>query len=225
MQEDDAWYEVDFADVFVRIERHFAVQIPIERWDEFLGAAAKSEDEWLTDIKPWLTFGRMADLIAEYTEAVSFEPVTICFRECAPAGAFLGIQRLYEQWRGFHRMKRFAPSTAIRSVLTRDKLADFWCQLRWQSTGRIQELEFPYATLGCSLLAGGLLLLAGGTFCAVKFANPKLFVFGLWIGAACLFLGQRLRWAGNPLPEGIVTFRDAAERIASGSGAQTVNTG
>src|SRR5262245_53473648 len=80
MQEDSGWGEVDLADVWSCINHYFGTSISLEQWERFLGVRPDYDDEWLRQVKPQLTFGRLADLIAPHAEGVAFDPVEICLR-------------------------------------------------------------------------------------------------------------------------------------------------
>jgi hypothetical protein len=117
-------------------------------------------------------------------------------------------------------MPRFAPSTPIRSHLSRTQLASLWSRVRWASGKPLPPLPsrwynraacfFVLSVLG--LLGSGFAALFWGAFAALLHA-----VSFCKLSFVLLSLVERFE---NPLPEGIETFEDLAVVIAESNVGQ-----
>jgi hypothetical protein len=158
-----------------------------------------------------VTLNQLADFFVNRVPAVSFGPVEIAGVECAHAGAFLGVR---DAARNIAGMPRFAPSTPIRSRLSRTQLASLWSRVRWASGNALPPLRSRwYDRAAClfvltmmGLLGSGVAALFWGAFAALLHAAS--FCKLSWV---LLSLAERFE---NPLPEGIETFEDLAVVIA-----------
>lgn len=165
----------------------------------------------------FVTLDRLADFFVDRVPAFSFEPVEIAGVWSAHAGAFLGMR---DAARSIAGMPRFAPSTPIRTHLSRSQLASLWDRVRWVSGQALPPLQsrwynraacfFVLSVMG--LLGSGFAALFWGAFAALLHAVS--FCKLTWV---LLSLAERFE---NPLPEGIETFEDLAVVIAESNVGQ-----
>ena len=216
MLADGSWDDLDLADIFHGIEKFFNFTCSMDEWRGLFNfdVGKRDFDEWKRDVAPNLTFGALAQFIAERAPVVaSFDPISILGRRCATAGVFIGIQRVAENQKT--DCPRFAPSTRIIDVVQGNELDKFWMQLRWMTEHSPPEL--PRFWREATGLAGcGTLLAAIGGMVAV-WATASF----AWIAIALLcavtfyttaYIYKRIT---NPLPPHIVTFRDLSVLIAA----------
>ena len=215
MKDDGSWDELDFADIFRGIEQFFGFDCTDRQWKEFFGfdVAERSLDEWERTVAPKLTFGSLARFIAERAPVVAtFVPIIVLGRECAPAGAFTGIERLASHVSG--RPLRFPPSARIIDVLRAHKLDEFWTHLRWMTEYATPELPAIWrnatGTAGCCGVIAVIiaLIVTWWTF------NPAWLIATLILSAAAFLIASIYKRFANPLPSQLSTFRDLSELIA-----------
>ncbi|MBL8852248.1 MAG: hypothetical protein JNG89_21425, partial [Planctomycetaceae bacterium] len=102
---------------------------------------AKNFEQWERDIKPTLTFGRLAQWICERASAPSFAPINIAGRNCGPAGAFFGIETTVEE---LAPGVRFPPRTPILNRLRGNQLELVWNRLNAYASGGLPDLHFRH---------------------------------------------------------------------------------
>lgn len=209
MKADGTWDDLDFADIFFRLERDFGFACERKEWLDFFGfdVAKRSVDEWNQEVAPKLTFGALARFIADRAPVIaSFEPITVLGRPCAPAGVFTGIEQLTG--------RRFAPSTRIIDVMRGHDLDEFWAQLHWMTEHSIPPLPSFWRDVTSMSGSLGLLVGIGGFIAAWATSNPMWIVLTI-LGAFILYVvASAYKRFTNPLPSDIVTFRDLSTLIA-----------
>ena len=190
----------------------------MEEWKQLFGLDyfISNCDEWEERVGQHLTFRVLAQFIAERAPAISFQPVTVIDRTCAPAGVFYGIQEVADNVTVSRRRPcQFAPSTKIIDTLRGNTLEKFWSQLRWMTEEGMPELPGWFASIeawGC--LAGFLGVLAGVLFSLVAENGFYLTIIPVSILLAW-FVTTLYKNRVNPLPPELVTFRDLAMLIAA----------
>jgi hypothetical protein len=207
-------------DFILPIDFYFENNLSIKDWAKFFEESPNSND---------VTFGDVADFIAEKLPAVSLEPAVVLGKTCQPAGAFLGLEQLARHVQP--KLPAVGPSTPIRNCLQGGKLQAFCNHLHWVSCGLIerpQEILAP-KTLRRRLLELSVVVLAAVLIigCLMAFhdfgpqALGRLEVwFGIWFGSlavVCFYWAGVFcfaRWISSPLPPGVETFRDLAKLIA-----------
>lgn len=209
MKADGTWDEIDFADLFRRLERFFGFSCADKEWLDFFGfdVAKRSIDEWDQSVAPNLTFGALARFIADRAPMmVSFDSITVFGRDCAPAGVFAGIQRLAGQ--------QFAPSARIIDVMRGRDLDDFWTHLRWMTEHSIPPLPSFWRGVTGMAACLGVLAVIGGLIAAWETSDP-IWIAPTIVGALLFYVIASLyKRFTNPLPSDIVTFRDLSTLIA-----------
>lgn len=216
MLADGSWDEFDLADIFQCIERFFNFTCGMDEWKEFFGFDVGKRDfeEWRRDVAPKLTFGALAQFVADRAPVVaSFDPIPIVGCRCATAGVFIGIQRVAENEKA--KGLRFAPSTRIIDVMRGNELDRFWTQLRWMTEHSLPELPrfWREATglAGCGALSVGI----GGMIASWTTANLVWIVIAVLCSSVFYATAYVYKQTTNPLPLDIVTFRDLSELIAA----------
>lgn len=216
LKENGIWDLFDLEDLIYEMEDFFHFTCNLWEWAHLFGFdhSISSHEEWENLVGQHLTFGVLAQFIAERTPLVSFRPVTVMDRECLPAGVFYGIQDVIKSFT--EDSKRFAPSTKIIDVIHGKSLEKFWTQLRRITKYEVPELSATWKNageLGCLV---GLLGVPMGILILLLTENSFSF---LLIPFACAliwwaFSSLYKNWV-NPLPSGISTFRDLAMLIAA----------
>ncbi|WP_417384971.1 hypothetical protein [Gimesia sp.] len=207
------WQEFDFSDFVYQIERFFHFEFSSEeRLKIFgLGAGYQSAEEWIEHVGQHLTFRALVESIAERAPHISFQPVTVIDRECAPAGAFYGMLELSEKF--YPAASRLTPSTRILDAFRGRQLDGFWSELKWRTDNRLTELKsFWFLMEGCGCLVfWPVLLISVVLFLDGNYLYPVLTTattYALWkVFSICCY-------RFNPLPAGYETFRDLAVWIA-----------
>lgn len=135
----DGWKEIDLADVFYLVEKHFEVRIALSTWDAIFRDGHHEAADWNQNIGKRLTFGHVAAFIAARLPMTRLAPLTILGKRCEQAGAFRTIEQLVERFDTSDA--QFGPSTPIRERLRGSTLKRVWNQLTWLSEGRLPELR------------------------------------------------------------------------------------
>ena len=207
MQEDGSWAEIDFADIFYRIERTFGFDCPREEWMTLFGESGMSAERWLREVSPKLTFGALAQFIAERTpDGISFEPANFLNQKCAPAGAFLGMEELAKR----NSVPEFAPSDRIIDVMRGNVLDSYWHQLRWMTEDRIPAL--PRLWRGILVDIGFFGSIAIALVAYLVGLKAAFIASAVW--AVCLLSASAYKDLTNPIPAEVQTFRDLAELVS-----------
>ena len=186
-----------------------------------------------------LTCGEIADwIIKQLALEVSFEPAVLLSKPCRPAGVFLGIEKLTQKLDP--EVAKFGPSSNLRdslSGLSRDR---FFHMLHWMTDGAApspgevmasrsfwtQVSDIAALLIGVASFIAWILV----SFPALDFLSSEWaaglstgFYF-LWI----IFVYYGGRWLveryANPLPPGIITFRDLAMLISDRMQKQAEHT-
>lgn len=198
------WEELDLADLFKEIDEYFRIERPMSEWEEFFGFWEGKKDfrEWETNFAPKLTIAALIQFIAKRLTYVSLAPAVVAGKTCAPAGVFYGIEKIVNEIAPV----RFAPSTKIRSVLSRKSLDELWRQLNWMTGLSLPRLPDGHRMLGC--LAIPVMILGA----LASYLTGEIVVFGLGLGIAliCFVAMQICEDHLDPLPPNIKTFRDLA---------------
>ncbi|WP_417392075.1 hypothetical protein [Gimesia sp.] len=211
------WKELHIPDFMFRIERAFHFECSEDEWKGLFGVdrSFQTECEWIERVGQHLTFRKLVNFIAERAPYISFQPVTVIDRECAPAGAFYGMLELSERF--YPAACQLAPSTRILDAFRGDALDRFWSELKWRTDNRLTELKsFWFLMDGCGclvfwpvLLISVILFLDGNYLYPVVATSTT---YALWkVFSIC-------RYRSNPLPAGFETFRDLAIWIAGQDG-------
>jgi hypothetical protein len=209
----EKWGLLDFdsLDFIFRLEFFFAIKIPR---DALFGI----KDEKLQD----LTFGMIADYIAERAPFISLRPAWILGKPCHPAGAFRAIQQVVSI--RSPKAPEFGPSSNVLYYLGGIRLLGVWSHLQWLSHGRLPDITIEWwntktrrlllrvilTAMLLSFVALGLASWSAGTCLMLWLAA----VVGLFL-AVCIF-GDRMV---TKLPAGFVTFRDVAKAMTNGTPA------
>jgi hypothetical protein len=215
MRADGAWEELDLAVVFWRLEQFFGFECTRDEWFDLFrfDIAERDFQEWEKEFAPHLTFGVLAKFIADRAPVLtSFDPMPVFGRDCAAAGAFIGVERVANNVK--HISQAIAPSTRIFDVLRGRDLETFWTKLRWMTENSIESL--PAWWRDAPLFAGffGVLAVIAGWFVAWGTSNA-FWVIATAVGALIAFLATCLfKQHASPLPPQIVTFRDLSLSIA-----------
>jgi acyl carrier protein len=211
---------VDFGDVIHDIEELFDFHCPEEEWRRFLGSDVHDPDEWQETVGPHFTFGGLAELIIENTDAISLGPTLVLGQSCKTAGVFSGIEQLAQ--RIMPKVALFTPNTLIRSRFRGRRLDELWCKLRWMSLDRLPPLSRPKygSVFSWNLLIGGGAILLAIAWGLIPIFSWRLlyaifFLVGLYYAAAAFY------FISNPLPKGISTFGELARVIADDTDNET----
>lgn len=215
MLADGSWDDLDLADIFFRLEQFFEFTCGLEEWKDFFSfdIANRSREEWEQIVAPKLTFGSLAEFIAQRAPMIaSFVPIPVFGRNCATAGVFVGIQRVADNVKG--NCRQFAPSARIIDVMRGNDLDNFWTQLRWMIEDAAPKL--PACWRDVTSLAGCLAVLGiiGGLIAAWATSDP-VWIGPTLVGAVAVYLvASFYKLLKNPLPPHIVSFRDLSILIA-----------
>lgn len=216
MKADDLWDEIDLADIFFRFEKQFDFEATLEEWDQELGLGFGgpflSVEEWERDVAPKFTFGAIARFIQKRAvNTVWFEPVMVIDRECAAAGAFRGIEQLFEK---LPYVDRFGPSTKIIDVLRGRNLNRFWSELWWRTGYGIPRLSDSWRGIeGWGCLIGGLAFVTAIPI-SILTENYVYLILGTLLSFTAWYIALLWQYLTNPLPPELQTFRDLAVMIA-----------
>jgi hypothetical protein len=206
------WDELDFADVIDELEQHFGFHCSIDDWKGFFRFDVEPVT-FETEIGPRLTFGALAQFIADRAPAVSIGAVTVLGNPCRPAGAFLGIQKIASQVKP--RIEPFAPSTQIRDRLRGGALKSFWERLRWIAENRIPALSPSWSRTRERVAVIGVMVFIAGLFATWALSSSFYVVAGLLIALVLWAAGVIYMHVVNPLPKGVETFGDIARLVAN----------
>lgn len=209
--------DIDLADLPYRWRSDLGLVATNSDFVEFLNQGIVNRRElavrWEADVKPRLTFRRLAEWIAARTPMPSFEPVSIAGRECRPAGAFYGVVATVQNMHWWQPL-RIGPSQRLRDHLRGKLLDQVWRRLNLYCNGDLGHLQFPFARLGGSITVAAFLSAIIGSLALVA-ADKAICITALV--PACFFVGAggiRMIHAGDPLPRHIQTFRDLACEVA-----------
>ncbi|MBL8880918.1 MAG: hypothetical protein JNG88_17530 [Phycisphaerales bacterium] len=201
---------LDICDVVFRAGASFGVDTQPQQARDYFGWKHGAEADYLIRYHDRVTWRGLAEFLLSHLGAVSINEAIVLGRRCGPAGAFYAIRDILAK-EGF--TKRFAPSSRIRTMLTRSQLAAVWARLRWLSRGRLRAIHNPWGTFGRRMCAAGLI---------VFFLCPRF--PGVLVAAALIALGVVVGMLSFPtLPDGIRTFRDLAVFIWDKRDHQTVH--
>lgn len=204
------WEEIDLADVFKEIDQHFRIERPMSEWDDFFGyqLGKKNLSEWETKFAPKLTFASLTQFIAPHLNYVSLAPAVVAGKACGPAGAFYGIEKIASEI--VPHPVRFAPSTKIRSVLSRESLDQLWRQLNWMTNAGLPSLPGGHRMLGCLAIPVLILGAVTGYFAG----EILLFAIGVLVALTCFCVMQFCEYWLDPLPPHLKTFRELAVHLS-----------
>lgn len=195
------------------LELFFGFRCSQEDWTAFCrGDVSYKSPEWERKGFPSVTFDDLARFIAERAPFISFDPITILGRSCAPAGAFVGLQKLAAS--SLEMPRRIGPSTSIHHVLRGNKLERFWRQLQWRSGRVLPELNgFWRSVLDWTFIALVFSWLACWLIGALtkSLLVPSLLFAGMFL---VFYAAKKIHHYANPLPTELKTFRDLAQWIA-----------
>ena len=170
---------------------------------------APAADEW-ERLGCEVTFADLHPYIADRTPRDRFEPVAIGGSVCAAAGVYFGVASLTSR---LNSSARVGPQTPLRCVLSNMQISLLWGRLTWR-VGPPPPLQFPRIWLTGFVLA---VVGWGGWFGLLAFggAGPGAWALHIaaWVGTVTFTFAANRE---NPLPNGIYTFRDLAERLAAG---------
>ncbi|MFT3883170.1 MAG: hypothetical protein QM703_26405 [Gemmatales bacterium] len=195
-------------------EQLFGFTCSDKEWADLFGLeiAKRNHREWEQSIAPYLTFGAMANFIADRAPVVaSFESITMLGRPCASAGIFTGIEKVAEKVIG---ERRFAPSSRIPDVIRGNDLERFWTQLRWMTEDTVPELSGFWRGVTSYALLFGLLVISLGIIGAKITSELYLLVLSPVVAVAVYLLARFYKRLANPLPSHIASFRDLSVLIA-----------
>lgn len=214
MKDDGSWDELDFYDVFRRLESFFGFSCTDAEWKRFFcfDVADRGFDEWERLVAPDLTFGALASFIAQHAVTISFAPATVLGRECAAAGAFYGIQSLVDQTT--NRKLRFAPNDRIIDVLRGSSLDHFWSQLRWMAEHHIPPLPESWRNVTGHSACVGCLVVIVSMIAAWLTSNFYVVALAFVASLAVFAAAYTYKYLTDPLPHEIESFRDLANLIA-----------
>lgn len=204
------WIGFDSLDFVFRVEAFFGVGIP-------RASLCGARDEKLLN----LTFGMIADFIAERAPYVEIEPIALLGKPCAPVGAFRAIQSVA----GLHarNCSNFGPSTPIRDRLRGMQLRFTWDYLRWLSHERLPAMQ---GWIGNSTWLGYigvtlcLLWMGASVFVASVAGALSGALFGIGLSVLCGFGMVKINRILAKPPEGFQTFRDVAVAMVDGGAAK-----
>lgn len=213
MKEDGTWDETDFANVFYLLERFFGFECSREDWNRLFGVhVAVTPEEWESQFAPRLTFGALAQFIADRTPCVPFEPALWLDRPCAVAGVFLGIEQVAREIQP--NGESFAPSTPVWDRFRGRALDKFWVRLRWISEDRLPALpNFWRGVRGWAFLTGAAAI-GSGIIVSLLLENAVLSIASVPVALVVYAAASIYVHTVNPIPEGIQTFSDLARRFS-----------
>lgn len=212
LKEEGSWDSLDLLDLIFRIEIRFGLKCSTKEWQRLL-RGPDAEERWRRDKtpSPWVTFGELADFIADRVEPISSRPVTFFGNPCETAAAFLRIEEVARQV--FPKVEDFGPSTPIRDRFRGYRLYSLWGRLRWISTGKLSRLSrTPCRTVGILFMLG-LLGFAGGLIATWRTGNFVYPLPGVLLLLSAVALGILLDGRADPLPADVQTFGDLARRL------------
>lgn len=208
---------LDLMDLCYRLERDFAIVVTKNEWISLFGGnQVKTVAEWKDFQDEW-TVQRLIDFLRERVTKVSFDAVNICGKDCAPAGAFIGLRDFVQ--RQLNSDIHMGPSSRVDEIVDRNAFSAFWKQLRLFSRNRTPQL-IPRSTYRHEVLR-------------FVYCWMRIYAVLISIGIFCAFAGMNCFWLIIPsmianwihwrilkdpdygfLPEDMQTFRDLAEYIA-----------
>lgn len=214
LKSEGVWDELDFADVFRGLERFFDFSCSDDEWLRFFGfdPSRRTRDEWEQTVAPQLTFGALSKFIAERAIQISFRPVAIVDVECPSAGAFLGIQEIARRECSYSG--GFGPSRRIIDHMRGRQLEAFWTQVRWITQNSIPELPSSWREVTVNAGIIGCLGVVAGFIAGWLIDSVVLLAFAMAGAASVYLLAATYKHLANPLPPGIVTFRDLSMMVA-----------
>jgi hypothetical protein len=186
--------------------------------DAFKIMDVRVQAEYERRVAESLTFGTIADFIAEHAPYTELRSIDVLGKPCAPAGAFRAIQDSVKQ-----RVRKnigFGPSTRILDALNGGNLEHVWEHLRWLSHENLPPMPSSFGRDKRAFVAVMSLMLTGLAVatCVALWTSSVLYAFlaapfacGL-VFAAYIVRGAR---AIKP-PDGFDTFRDVALAMAGG---------
>lgn len=213
----EAFISLDFKICFLafkwELEERLNTEFELEAWIESLWAA-KTEGPRLTYVEfreiclKTATVADFAEWLSEFSQPIRFEPVSLLGSPpCPAAGYFVGMQEIAQ--RSFPGTERFAPSTAIRSVLSTSQLTRFWERMCRETRRELPPLHLTWIRFADGIVLLSLICLAIGVLGDWAFlaATWGLFLKLIW---SSWWLRGRL----EPLPRGLETFGDLARYLA-----------
>lgn len=219
LKEYDVWDEFDFYQLAKVMEGFFQFSCSENEWKELFGVNSPKNtlEEWEELVGQHLTFRVLAQFITEQAPAVSFQPVSVIDRMCAPAGAFYGLKEVVGNVTvASQHPCQIAPSTKIIDALRGNTLEKFWSKLRWITEEGVPELSASWKNAGGLGCLVGLLGVPVGILIWLLTESSLSF---LMIPFVCAFIWSAFssfykNWV-NPLPSELQTFRDLAMLIAA----------
>lgn len=169
-------------------------------------------EEWERDVKPTLTFRRVASWIVDHIEMPSFEPMNVAGRRCGPAGAFGGIAATIQE---VAPGARFPPRTPILSRVRGGTLERVWDRLNMYASGKLPALSFPNRRVGEAFaLAATFVGIAVAIGLVASGAAAWLLA---WLPACVVAVCAAFKFSmsGDPLPADLRTFRDLAYTMSA----------
>lgn len=233
LEADGAFDGYDTVALTMEVEKRFGFRCGDYEWECFFRADTTGRVDWVSDISPRITFGDLADFIANQIAVISLEPVTVLGKPCKTAAAFRAIQHVARQLRP--KVKGFAPSTPIRDRVRGLTCEDLWARLERVTDGRTPGLRTTWLTKLTTVVRWGgvsFILLAAGGAALLGIAGAvlgddveRITLLGAGLAASLtlsLLLGlllagaiALLAWFDDRLPVGIRTFGDLARAIAA----------
>ncbi len=178
----------------------------------------KSQEEWLREVSPTITFGRLARTIAKHAPFIPIQPVTVFGVSCEKAGVFKGLCQLPQA-----NAKRIAPSTRLDKVVSPWSANEFLRRARWVCQADISDAPRYWSLLKFNpwdLAAANLAFYLTSSFCmAIAVAQTDSFNGWIYAWALIAFImgilakNFVLRQISNPWPDGISTFGDLSRSI------------
>lgn len=216
MQATGAWGDIDLADLFHCFEKFFNFTCSINEWRNFFSydIGERSFEIWEREIAPQLTFGALAEFIAERAPAkATFAPISVLARYCDAAGVFTGIQQVAESLR--KDCPRFAPSTRIIDVLRGNNLDQFWMHVRWMTEHAPPALPQFWRNIIFRAGVFSFLVAICGVVATWIGSDPVWLIPAISTSVAMYSIAAFYKEVANPLPSHIVTFRDLSQLIAN----------
>ncbi|QDU91043.1 hypothetical protein Pla175_44600 [Pirellulimonas nuda] len=196
-------------------ENRWSVLLKLPRRKKSRADNIDSWRDWEERIAPKLTVNWLALAIARRLPGVSFEPVTVLGRRCAPAGAFYGLCSMPEL-----QGRRVAPSTPLRRVLSRSAASRVVRRAAWVSGRDLPGDPLPHGSFSDPTGDVGVLLLIAGfaaVILGVFHGALSLVVSGaaIWLLYAGVLAWSEFFWRLDCWAASGITFRDLAQRIAA----------
>lgn len=216
------WDDLDITDLFYYLEIRFRLDFPEGEWDLMLGEDHPqwTNEDWERFCLTW-TVQRLIDFIRDRLPEVSFDPVNICGKDCAPAGAFFGLRNLVATMRS--RTTSLGPSSMLKETLTSYQLKKLWIQSSLLSGAELPPLleKVPVPLMTAFFFVAGLISWATAYSLPVAPGMDGLgFIFVVFtaVFGALSYAGIMGYFRHSPfgynLPKNVQTFRDLAEYIA-----------